>query len=118
MQAATISNERTHGATTLSELPTLTWLGNSMLVQLDLGVDLVEVGISGVFPARDSDGDEALLGEVVPQDMSRVGETLGERKESDVDHHSTGLTHKSPLHSTSLTHKSQLHSTELVSLWA
>ena len=47
-----------------------------MLVVFDLRMDLVEVGVSSVLPSRDLDGDEPLLGEVVPQDVGRVNETL------------------------------------------
>ena len=43
-------------------------------------MDLVEVGIGGIFPARNSDGDEALFSEVVPQDVSWVRETLEGRE--------------------------------------
>ena len=51
-----------------------------MLVILDLGYELLEVGIGSVLPSSNPDGDEPLLGEVVPQDVGRVRETLQKKK--------------------------------------
>ena len=53
-----------------------TWLCHSMLVVSDLGMDLVEVGVSRVLPSRDLDRDKPLFREVVPQDVGRIRETL------------------------------------------
>ena len=53
-----------------------------MLVVFDLGMDLVEVGVSRVLPSRDLDRDKPLFREVVPQDVGRIRETLQNKKKS------------------------------------
>lgn len=44
-----------------------------MLVVLDLGMDLVEVGVRGILSTRDFDGYHALLVQVVAKHMGWIG---------------------------------------------
>ncbi len=53
-----------------------TWLSDSMLVLLDLRVDLVEGGVCGILTARYLDVDQPLLVKVVTKNMGGIRKQL------------------------------------------
>ena len=58
----------------------LTWLNTTILVLLDLGVDLVKSGVSRVLATRNTRRDIVVLMKVVPQCVSWVRIALRERE--------------------------------------